>query len=124
MAGKASSSRRPEQVAETIRAVLAEALLRGELRDPRVGLVTVSGVEVTRDLSHANITVVPHGDDEAKQAALEGLHSAAGFLRRVVAKALSTRIVPELHFKLDIGFEHAKRIDQLLAGLHDEEESP
>ena len=107
MAGKASS-RRPEQVAETIRAVLAEALLRGDLRDPRIGLVTVSAVDVTRDLSHATVIVVPHGDDEAKQAAIEGLRSAAGYLRRMVSKELSTRIVPELHFQLDRGFEHAR----------------
>ena len=118
-----SSSRRPEQVAETIRAVLAEALLRGDVRDPRVGLVTISAVDVTRDLSHANVMVVPHGDDAAKDAALDGLTSAAGFLRRSVAQALSTRIVPELHFKLDRGFDHARRIDELLAGLRDEEPS-
>lgn len=121
MAGKASS-RRPEQVAETIRAVLAEALLRGDVRDPRVGLVTVSAVDVTRDLSHATIIVVPHGDDAARDEAIEGLVSAAGYLRRLVAKALTTRIVPELHFQLDRGFEHAKRIDELLAGLRDEDE--
>ena len=123
MAGK-GASRRPEQVAETIRAVLAEALLRGEVRDPRVGLVTVSAVEVTRDLSHANVIVVPHGDDDARAEAIEGLKSAAGYLRRLVARELSTRIVPELHFKLDLGFEHAKRINELLLGLHDEEGSP
>ena len=123
MAGK-GTSRRPEQVAETIRAVLAEALLRGEVRDPRVGLVTVSAVDVTRDLSHANVIVVPHGDEQAKLEAIEGLKSAAGYLRRLVARELSTRIVPELHFRLDRGFEHAQRINELLQGLHDEEETP
>jgi len=123
MASK-GTSRRPEQVGETIRAVLAGALLRGEVRDPRVGLITVSSVDVTRDLSHANVVVVPHGDEDAKLAALEGLKSAAGFLRRMVAKELSTRIVPELHFLLDRGFEHARRIDELLAGLRDEPELP
>ncbi|HEX3928361.1 MAG TPA: 30S ribosome-binding factor RbfA [Gemmatimonadales bacterium] len=121
MAGK-SSSRRPEQVAEAVRATLAQALLRGDVRDPRVAMVTVSAVDVTRDLSHATVLVVPHGTEEDKEAALAGLQSAAGFLRRQVAQTLTTRTVPELHFKLDRGFEHAQRIDQLLAGLKREEE--
>lgn len=122
MAGR-GNTRRPEQVGETIRAVLAEALLRGEVRDPRVGMVTVSAVEVTRDLSHATVRVVPHGEPAEREAAVEGLQRAAGFLRGFVAKALTTRITPELHFVLDRGFEHALEIDRLLAGLKREEEA-
>lgn len=122
MAGK-SPSRRPEQVAESIRATLAEALLRGDVRDPRVQMVTVSGIEVTRDLGHATVQVVPHGTAEEKAAALAGLQSAAGFLRGMVARTLTTRTVPELHFVLDRGFEHAQRIDQLLAEIKREEET-
>lgn len=122
MAGK-GNTRRPEQVGETIRAVLAEALLRGEVRDPRVGMVTVSAVEVTRDLSHATVRVVPHGEAPERDAAVEGLQRAAGFLRGMVARSLTTRITPELHFVLDRGFEHAREIDRLLAGLKREEEA-
>jgi ribosome-binding factor A len=124
MAGK-GPSRRPEQVAEAIRAVLAEALVQGEVRDPRVGMVTVSGVEVTRDLSVATIRVAPNAEDEdARDAAIEGLQSAAGYLRRLVAQALTTRSVPELRFVRDRGLEHAKRINELLAGLERDEDAP
>jgi len=123
MAGK-GASRRPEQVAESIRATVAESLLRGDVRDPRVGLVTVSLVEVTRDLSHATIRVVPHGTMEEKEAAVVGLQSAAGFLRRKVASTLSTRIVPELHFKLDLGFEYAQQINKLLDEIKREDDVP
>jgi ribosome-binding factor A len=123
MPGK-GTSRRPEQVAESIRATVTDALLRGDVRDPRVGLVTVSQVEVTRDLSHATIRVVPHGTLEEKEAAVEGLQSAAGFLRRKVAQTLTTRIVPELHFKLDRGFEYAQQIDRLLNEIKHEDETP
>jgi ribosome-binding factor A len=123
MAGK-GSSRRPEQVAESIRATVTEALLRGDVRDPRVGLVTVSAVEVTRDLSHATIRVVPHGTTEEKEAAVEGLQSAAGFLLHKVAQTLTTRIVPELHFKLDRGFEYAQQIDKLLNEIKHEDDAP
>jgi ribosome-binding factor A len=107
------SSRRPEQMAETLRQVITEALAR-EVRDPRVGFVTVTGVLVSGDLSHARVMVSVVGEDDEKVRALEGLQSAAGFLRSRAARALTTRSVPELHFELDRGLEHAARINELL----------
>ena len=114
-------SRRPEQVAGTIRQVVAEALAR-DIRDPRVGFVTVTDVLVTNDLSHARVTMSVPGDEAEKTRALQGLQSAAGFLRSRVARALTTRIVPELHFELDKGMEHAARIEKLLASIRREEQ--
>jgi ribosome-binding factor A len=96
--------------------VIADALAR-EVRDPRVGFVTVTGVLVTNELSHARVMVSVSGDEAAKARALEGLESAAGFLRSRAARALTTRTVPELHFELDRGLEHASRINELLEGL-------
>ena len=119
---KSASRRRPEQVAETLRQVIAEGLAR-EVRDPRIGFVTVTAVLVTADLSHARIMVGVPGEEADKTRALEGLQSAAGFLRSRAARALSTRIVPELHFEIDKGLEHAARINQLLQGLRREEPS-
>jgi ribosome-binding factor A len=107
------SSRRPEQVAETLRQVITDALMR-EVRDPRVGFVTVTSVQVTSDRSHATVMVSVPGDDVARDRALEGLRSAAGFLRSRAAKTLTTRTVPELHFELDRGLAQAARIDELL----------
>jgi ribosome-binding factor A len=107
------SSRRPEQVAETLRQVITDALAR-EVRDPRVGFVTITAVLVSGDLSHARVMVSVPGEDADKSRALEGLESAAGFLRTRVARALTTRTVPELHFELDRGLEHAARINELL----------
>ena len=115
-----SSSRRPEQVGETLRQVITEALTR-KVRDPRVGFVTVTGVLVTPDLSHARIMVSVPGDEADRTRAIEGLQSAAGFLRSRAARALSTRIVPELHFELDKGLQHAARINELLEGIRREE---
>ncbi|HEU4523844.1 MAG TPA: 30S ribosome-binding factor RbfA [Gemmatimonadales bacterium] len=114
-------SRRPGQVAGTIRQVIAEALTR-EIRDPRVGFVTVTGVLVTSDLSHARVTVTVPGEEAEKARALQGLQSAAGFLRSRVARALTTRSVPELHFELDKGVEHAARIEELLESIRREEQ--
>lgn len=126
-----SSKRRPGQVAEIVRQVLAEALAR-EIRDPRVGLVTLTRVDVSGDLSHAQVYVMVNadagkvegekGEEEYRERALEGLRSAAGFLRTKVAKALSTRTIPELHFELDRGLEHAARINAVLADLKREGE--
>lgn len=113
---RGASRRRPEQVAEVVRQVVAEAIAR-EVRDPRVGLVTVTRVDVSGDLGHAAILITRPGEDEERRTALEGLRSAAGFLRSRVAKALATRTVPELHFELDRGHEHAARIDAMLADL-------
>lgn len=109
------TSHRPEQVAETVRQVVADLLTR-EVRDPRVSRVTVTGVRVTADLSHAEVRIIV-GDPAEQERALEGLRSAAGFLRSRVAKALTTRIVPELAFEIDRGLEHAHRIDTLLSSL-------
>jgi ribosome-binding factor A len=109
-------------VAETLRQVIAEGLAR-EVRDPRVGFVTVTGVLVTSDLSHARVMVSVPGADGDRERALEGLQSAAGFLRSRAARALATRTVPELHFELDLGLVHAARINQLLEGLKREEPS-
>ncbi len=109
-------------MAATLRQVITEGLAR-RVRDPRVGFVTVTAVLVTPDLSHARIMVSVPGEDAAQARALEGLQSAAGFLRSRAARALSTRIVPELHFELDQGLAHAARINELLAGLRREETS-
>lgn len=109
-------SHRPERVAELVRQTVAE-FLTGEVRDPRIGFVTVTGVEVSPDLSHAKVRVSVMGDDEARSKSLEGLGSAARYLRAQLAKGLPLRVTPELHFELDKGLEHAQRIDRVLKEL-------
>ncbi|MEE8061838.1 MAG: 30S ribosome-binding factor RbfA [Gemmatimonadales bacterium] len=113
------SSRRPEQVAENIRQVLAELIGR-EVRDPRVGHATITRVEVTGDLSYAKVYVAVLGDEVEKEKAVEGLGSAAGFLRSKLARVLTTRTVPQLTFELDRGLEHATRINTLLDQVNQE----
>ena len=111
-----SSRRRPEQVGELIRQVIAEALVK-DVRDPRIQSVTVTRVDASADLSFARVYVVAQGEEADKEAALEGMANAAGFFRSRVARALSARITPELRFELDRGAEHASRINQILADL-------
>ena len=109
-------SHRPERVAELVRQTVG-AFLTGDVRDPRIGFVTVTGVEVTADLSHANVQVSVMGTEEEKTRSLEGLASAARFLRAQLSKELTLRTSPELHFRLDRGLEHAQRINQVLKDL-------
>ena len=113
---KRRPSHRPERVAEAIRQTVAE-FLTGNVRDPRVGFVTVTAVDVSADLAHARVRVSVMGTDEEKAKSLEGLASAARFLRVQLAKELPLRVTPELCFELDRGLEHAQRIDQVLKEL-------
>lgn len=110
------SSHRPERVSEAIRQTVA-AFLTGNLRDPRIGFVTVTAVEVSADLTHARVRVSVMGSEEEKAKSLEGLASAARFLRAQLAKELPLRVTPELRFELDRGLEYAQRIDQVLKNL-------
>jgi ribosome-binding factor A len=104
---------RPERVAAAVQQQLALAL-QTRVKDPRVGFVTITSVTVSPDGSHAQVRVAVMGDDDQKAAAMEGLRSARGFLRSHLAKSLSLRTTPELHFHLDRGIEHAARIASLL----------
>ncbi|HYT03764.1 MAG TPA: 30S ribosome-binding factor RbfA [Gemmatimonadales bacterium] len=110
---------RPERVAEAIRQTVAAFLTDG-VRDPRIGFVTVTAVEVSGDLAHARVRVSVMGSDDEKTKSLEGLESAARFLRGQLGRVLSLRLTPELHFELDRGVEHAQQIERLLRRLKED----
>ena len=116
----AHDTRRPDRVAEAISEEVATFLAEG-IKDPRVvGLVTVTGVDITRDLRHAKVFVSILGSDAERAATLDGLASAASHLRPRIGRALRLRVAPEIAFKLDQSVAHAARIETLLAQLHDE----
>ncbi|NIN11580.1 MAG: 30S ribosome-binding factor RbfA [Gemmatimonadales bacterium] len=118
----ATRKHRPERIAALVQETLADALAT-QLKDPRVGFVTVMDVTVSPDCAHANIRVSVMGSDEEKAKAMEGLASARGYLRTYLARSLSLRTTPEIHFMLDRGIEHAARINQILDQLRNEAES-
>ncbi|MFN8667562.1 MAG: 30S ribosome-binding factor RbfA [Gemmatimonadaceae bacterium] len=115
----ANDGRRPDRVAEAIREEVARFLAEG-VKDPRVtGLVTVTGVDVTRDLRHARIFVSILGSDADKAQTQEGLKSLASHLRSRIGKSLRLRLAPEFEFVMDASIAHAARIESLLAQIKD-----
>lgn len=104
---------RHARIADQIQRELAE-LVRTELRDPRIGMVTLTGVEMSRDQSHAKVFYTVLGPEGAAREAGEGLGRAAGFLRSALAHRLTTRKVPELHFEHDESVERGVRLSKLI----------
>jgi ribosome-binding factor A len=106
-------SKRTEQVGDEIQRILGE-VIQSELKDPRVGFATVTGVTMTPDLLRANVRVSVMGDDAARQATMRALEHAKGYLRRRVGEELTLRQTPELRLHLDTSLDHAMRITELL----------
>lgn len=104
---------RSARIADQIQRELAE-LVRLEVRDPRVGMVTLTGVEVSRDQSHAKVFFTVLGSAGEVEHALEGLQRAAGFLRSELSHRLTVRKVPELHFAYDESVERGVRLSRLI----------
>ena len=119
-----SVNRRHDRVAEAIREEVATFLAEG-VKDPRVvGFVTVTGVDVTRDLRHAKVFVSVMGSDAEKAATFDGLAGLAGHLRGRIARALRLRVAPEIAFRPDESVARAARIETLLEQLKQDAASP
>jgi ribosome-binding factor A len=124
-------SQRQLRVGEEVRHVLAQALGRGELRDPELAdrVVTVTEVRISPDLKNATAFIVPLGGEHSKEV-LVALRRSAGYLRSVMAHQLKLRYAPHLGFELDLTFDRAQRIEELLhrpevrqdLALHDDDD--
>jgi ribosome-binding factor A len=110
-----ADSRRADRVAEAIRAEVATFLAEG-VKDPRIrAFVTVTGVDVTRDLRQARVFVSLMGDEADRASTVDGLAHLAPHLRSRIGKALRLRAAPDLEFRVDDSIARAARIDSLLA---------
>lgn len=109
-------SKRLARLNEQLKRELSE-LIRLEVRDPRVGVVTITGVETAGDLGSARVFVRIVGDREELGATLDGLSAAAPFLRTRLGQMLHVRKVPELRFREDRSYDHARRIEEVLADV-------
>ncbi|HJU72282.1 MAG TPA: 30S ribosome-binding factor RbfA [Gemmatimonadaceae bacterium] len=113
--------RRADRVAESIRTEIA-TFLAEEVKDPRIrAFVTVTGVDVTRDLRQARVFVSLMGDEADRQSTIEGLTHLAPHLRSRIGKSLRLRAAPEIEFRVDDSIARAARIDSLLAQARGDE---
>ena len=108
-----ANQQRLRRVADQIQRELS-TLLRVELKDPRIGLVTLTGVEVSPDLAYAKVYFTTLGDAQSLEGTLTGLGHAAGFLRTRLGRRLRLRVTPELHFRHDASIERGVRLSQLI----------
>ncbi len=96
-----------------VREVLCEMLLR-DLKDPRLETITITDVVLTQDLKLGTVYFSARGDQGKEEAALQGLQSAAGYIRKRLGKELRLRYIPDLSFKVDHSFEYGDKIDRLI----------
>lgn len=113
------SKLRANRVAEQMKKELGDILTR-KIKDPRVGFVTVTDVEVTRDLQQAKIFISVLGDDMQKQETLTGLSKAKGFIRSEIGSRIRLRKTPEIMFAFDEALEYGNRIETILHELNKE----
>ena len=113
-------SRRTERVASLIQGVLAE-LVQKKLKDPRLGFVTVTGVEIGADLKEARVYYTVLGKEKDRANTQRALENAAGFLQHEIAEQLKLRFTPKLSFHIDEGLEEGMRIERIIHDLHKED---
>jgi ribosome-binding factor A len=101
-------------VGAEIQAAVADLLGRGALRDPRIGVITVTGVKVSPDLRVARVYWSSLGDDAARRETQAGLDAAKGFVRREVTSRVKLRVSPEVFFVFDASVQEGDKIDRLL----------
>jgi ribosome-binding factor A len=109
----AKHSDRTLRIADQIQRELAD-LIRTEVKDPRVGMVTLTDVEVAQDYAHAKVFFTVMGEGVKYAESLEGLERAAGFLRHALAKRMMLRVVPQLHFVFDESVERGIHLSSLI----------
>ena len=114
-----SMTRRQRQVADFLRDEVSEIIQR-ELKDPRLGFVSITRVEMSPDLRYATVYVSIFGIDEERRDALGALQGAAGFIRHILKPRMRIRHVPELTFRLDRSMEHAEQIARTLNAIRSE----
>jgi ribosome-binding factor A len=113
------SKPRPERVQEALRQEISR-IVHDELKDPRIGFLTITKVELTKDLRYAKVYFSVLGEEKDKNLALKGLNSAKGYIKNIIADRINLRFVPEVAFKIDESLQYAKDIYDLLEQIKKE----
>ena len=117
------SSRRQEQVAEFLRDEVSEIITR-EMKDPRLGFVSITRVELSPDLRYAKVFISVFGSEEEREATLRALTGEAGFVRYQLKPRIRIRHVPEISFQLDRSMEHAEEVARTLKKIRRQFQPP
>jgi ribosome-binding factor A len=116
-----STHSRPERVGQEIQSAIGQILARGELRDPRIGFITVTGVKVSPDLRVARVFYSMLGTEKEREETQKGLDAAKGYIRREVTAAVNLRVSPEIFFSFDESVGEGDKIDRLLREVRQKE---
>jgi ribosome-binding factor A len=114
-----SQSRRPQRVALQIQHEISLILSR-DMKDRRIGMVTITGVQISADLRHAKVYVSVMGTDQQKKESIEALNHASGWIRHELGQRIRMKFLPEVVFREDTSQEYGERIDHLLDKLHED----
>lgn len=116
--------RRPVRLADQIRQEISD-IIRSEMKDPRIGFLTITVVDLSIDLRHAKIFFSVLGSEAEKRRSLDSMQKAAGFIRSQLGRRLRIRHIPELLFRYDDSFDHAQRIAEVMKQIEpDQSEHP
>lgn len=109
--------KRSDRVGDLIKEEIASMILHGEVKDPRIGFVTITHVRMSPDLKEARVYFSQIGADEEKLSSRDGLTSACGYIRRALAKRLKLKHIPTLSFFFDDSIEYSDHIDQVIRDI-------
>lgn len=110
---------RAERLAELIKQEISDIILR-EVKDPRIGFVSVTDAEVSGDLRHAKVYVSVYGSEEEKKQSMKGLDKAAGYIRKLLGERITVYHTPEILFRYDKSLEYGAHISKLLDKVKDD----
>ena len=113
------SIQRSEKVQEALRQEISR-IVHGELNDPRLGFITITGVQLTRDLRYAKVYFSVLGEAKDNSLALKGLNSAKGYIKGLIGDRIGLRFTPEIDFRIDEFFDEARKIRSVLDILKNE----
>jgi len=112
-------TQRPERVQEALRQELSK-IVQNDIKDPRLGFLTITKVELTKDLRYAKVYFSVLGESKDKHLALKGLNSAKGYIKSLLSDRIKLRFMPEIAFRIDESLEHTKAIYDILDKLKKE----
>jgi len=115
-------STRPERVQEAIRQEVSR-IVQNEIKDPRLGFITITKVELTKDLRYARVYFSVLGEYKDKALAMKGLNSARGYIKGLIADRIKLRFAPEIAFAIDDSLEHTRKICDILDKLKKEKQN-